>query len=112
MTNFNRQILSFQTSSKFQIRLCRSVHFDIFHSLKLGKIKICAIQKLQNSEKCQFFTFKIGQIRHSANYENTTDMGSGQANCELTVWKFKDFSVIQIFREINFRHFEAPKLPF
>ena len=33
----------------------------------------------------------------------------GQPNWEYTMWKFQDFSVTQILREINFGHFEALK---
>ena len=33
----------------------------------------------------------------------------GQPNWEYTKWKFQQFSATQIFREINFGHFEAPK---
>ena len=32
----------------------------------------------------------------------------GQPNWEYTMWKFQDFSVIQILREIKFGHFETP----
>ena len=27
------------------------------------------------------------------------------------MWQFQDFSAVQILREINFGHFEAPKMP-
>ena len=34
----------------------------------------------------------------------------GQPNWEYTMWKFQDFSATQILREINFGHFEGPKI--
>ena len=34
----------------------------------------------------------------------------GQPNWEYTIWKFQDFYATQILREINFGHFEAPKI--
>ena len=39
---------------------------------------------------------------------NGTDLGSLIGN--ITIWKFKDFSAIQILREIPFGYFEAPKI--
>ena len=34
----------------------------------------------------------------------------GQPKCEYTMWKFQDFSAIQILREINVGHYEAPQI--
>ena len=42
-------------------------------------------------------------------YFRLTKYRPGQPNWESTMWKFQDFSAIQILREINFGHFEASK---
>ena len=36
----------------------------------------------------------------------------GQPNCEYTMRKCQDLTDIQVLREINFGHFEAPKSAF
>ena len=71
----NFEATKFTKSLIFHLQNWPNGTFSYFHWLKLGKIKICAVLRLQNSEKCQFFTFKIGQIRHFTNHENTTDLG-------------------------------------
>ena len=43
-------------------------------------------------------------------FSDSKDLGSLIAICEYAVWKFQDFSAAQILREINFGHFDAPKI--
>ena len=56
-------------------------------------------------------TYRDSQSKNSSRKlkKNAQKYRPGQPNWECTMWKFQNFSVTQILREINFGHFEAPK---
>ena len=53
-------------------------------------------------------TGKFQNLLLLASNFKVTDLG-GHSKWEYKIWKFRDFSNIQIFREIHFAHFEARK---
>ena len=104
------QFWSYKIHKKFNFSPSKLAKWYIFI---FSLIEIRQNQNLCSSEATKFRKMPIFHLQNWPNktfYQSWKHYRPGQANWELAVWKFQDFSVIQILREIKaFRILRRPE---
>ena len=99
--NFLKILTTFEFPAKIET-LCAS-NRTITGIRKLFKNVKIALQRARNLSKLKIWPFKIAKNQIYDDFEKVKNSNVGKITSQNIVWKFQNFAISQILREINFR---------